>query len=531
MRLFVQRFHCLFLLALFASGGLAFAQEEPEVSTGTVLGILSFSGNDSFSDETLTRQTALSPGQFFTWDQLEYSRGLLASFYEKNGYWEAHVSSSVASSGPAKADVRFSIHEGPQYRVGQVLIQNNKLVSAKIIRRELRVSPGDLFSQAKVYEGIRRLYLTQYFEKIDVHYSTAAAHTVDTTIAVKERPTQYFKGGVGYGAETKERFSLGFENRNFLGNARRLDVKLTHSGFWTNPQKYRTLLLETDLTLPYILNTRWEGRTNVSREYKERENYDSITSAWRSSLSRPLSKRLTGSILYRFEGTRTSNVSPEAKEETSRFTNISAPGLFAAYDSTDDLLFPRHGWRTTGLYEQGLTLGLGDVRFYKIQPKAMNFQRFGSRLVWMGAMQGGFMRPDTAQRPIPIFERFFLGGANTVRGYGERDLGPKDASGEPLGGEAYAAASTELRERLYRKLYGVVFFDAGQLWQRPVGRTWPHITGTRWDDYRYGTGFGFRLQTPVGPIRLEYGYKLNPFPGEGGFWNRSEIHFSLGEAF
>lgn len=529
-----MRASVLFLGCVLGTSGAALhakgRKPQPPASTGTVVSSIEFEGNASIPDKELRDRLSLRTTDYLTPEQLDFSRSTLRALYQSKGYWEVRVDTEVSKPDPRHADIRFSIREGPLFRVRSIKVEGNRLIKDRIVTRELGVKPGDPFSQTDIYRGHRQVFLTGYFDKIDISYSTAPDHMMDLLVRVRERPTRYVKGSVGYGAQSKERVTLGYEDRNFFGNARKLNIQGTYSGFLTNPQKYRTTILQTSLSQPHLLNTNIEGMTSVSREYRERESYDSITTAWRSTLNRRFGESITAGLRMRYDGTSVSNVVPEAAAETAGFYKILGVGPNFNYDDTDDIFLPTDGWRLNGTYEQGLTFGLGSFQFYKTQFSSMRFTSWrGFTFMWM--TQEGVIVPDDRASPIPIPERFTLGGANSVRGYSERDLGPKDANGKPLGGEAFAASTVEFRHPLYKKLHGVIFLDGGQLWSREPESIWPHIRVRSLDDLRYGTGFGFRFLSPVGPIRLEFGYKVNPPPEDESFWNRTEVHFALGEAF
>jgi outer membrane protein insertion porin family len=488
---------------------------------------LAFEGNVAISSDTLQRRVTLRPGAEYSESQLTFSAGLIQSMYRDRGFWTVDVSSEVVSISSKTVDVRFRVNEGALYHVGSIELEGRQKIGEKYIRRELGVKPGDVFNQSKIFEGHRNLYMSGYFDRIDVLYSTATARTVDVKVMFKERATQFIKGSTGYGTETKERLSIGAEDRNFFGNARKLDFKVTHSGFLTDPQKYQTTLIDLSLSEPYFLNTPFEAQTLVSREYRQREAYDSVITAWRSSLGRRFSSAITATLRYRYEGIRLNDILPGAL--TPPRSNISAVGPSFTYDNTNDPFLPSMGWRVLGSYDQGLTWGVGDIKFYKLQPRVGRYDTFGD-VTFFESIQSGIILPNHNNDLIPITERFMLGGGNTVRGYGENELGPRDETGSPIGGESYVASNIEIRPRLYKRLYGVVFFDVGQLWGRSVGDKWPHVTVNRIDDLAYATGLGIRYQSPIGPLRLEFGYKLNPTGGTD-FLHRAGIHFSVGELF
>jgi outer membrane protein insertion porin family len=487
-------------------------------------------GNKAIPAAELLPKLRVAPGKVFRKDEVKYSVSVIESNYRDKGYYEVSVSTTLLSAPDRQLDLRFVVDEGPIFKIGAISIEGNQKISSGIILRTLGIHSGDLFSQSKIFEGNRQLYQTGYFDGLDFIYSTMTEHTVDVAIRVRERATKYIKGGWGYGTQTKERVTLGYEDLNFLGNARKLDVTATHSGFLTNPSHYRTTLLQTSLTQPNLFGTALEGNTNVAREWDNRESYDSVSTAWLSSVGRRFSSAITASMRYRYQGTRITNVSSEAK--TPGFTNISALGPTFTFDNTNDPFLPSNGWRVIGTYEEGVRFFAGDVRFHKLENRVGRFDTVFGKWTFFEGIQAGVIRPDsTSDRDIiPIYERYFLGGANTVRGYSERELGPRDSAGAPLGGDAFLVANWEMWHPLYKKLFGVVFLDGGQLYSTPAGHVWPTIRAEGLDDFRYSTGFGLRLHSPVGAIRLELGYKLNP-QGGTGFFDRTAIHFSIGEVF
>jgi len=133
--------------------------------------------------------------------------------------------------------------------------------------------------------------------------------------------------------------------------------------------------------------------------------------------------------------------------------------------------------------------------------------------------RGGVIRAFAPSTGVPVYKKFFLGGGDSVRGYAERHLGPMDAQGNPTGGNVMTGANAELRFPIFRQLGGAVFLDGGQ-----TSPDWSRAQPAAW---RYGAGSGIRLKTPVGPLRLDLGYKLNPAPGDRSLWR---LHLSLGEA-
>jgi len=500
----------------------------PDSSTPTIHAV-TWTGAGADEQKTLAPRLSIKPAGLFDPQQIKFSRDIIQSIYQDKGYADVQVSTQCVSVAPHQFDVLFRIWQGPLYTLGSITVEGNHVISEKSIRRDLSLKPGTPFSQTKIYEANKRLFLSGYFETIDIHYSSAPVHRMDVQVKVKERPTRYFKGGFGYGTETKERVSAGYEDRNFFGNEKQLDLTAVHSGFLTDPQKYRTSILEASLTQPHFLGTSLVGQTSLSEEWDDRLPYDSRTTAWRSSVSQRFGDHITASLRYRFQGTEITQIDPSQAATTAPFTDISAIGPAFTFDDTNDPFLPTVGWRISGLVERGFTLGIGDIDFQRFEARAGRFDTVRQTTFFEG-LQFSIVRPDHPGDTIPIFERYTLGGANTVRGYEQEELGPRDAQGNPLGGNAFAVGNLEVRHSLYKKLVGVWFLDGGQLYEQSPGEAWPDIHAKGLGDFAFGTGPGLRLNTPVGAVRLEVGYKLNP-PGNPDFLHRTVIDFSLGEVF
>ena len=161
----------------------------------------------------------------------------------------------------------------------------------------------------------------------------------------------------------------------------------------------------------------------------------------------------------------------------------------------------------------------GDASFTKYQLETSWYLPLGSRAEIALGLRGGFTQLILNAGDLPLSERFFLGGDRSVRGYAYKGIGPQDDAGNPLGGNGFAQGNLELRFSLYKKLRGVLFFDAGELWADQAGLPPSGI--------KTSAGTGLRYETLVGPIRLDWGYKLDPEPGE----SPSRWHLTIGYPF
>jgi len=263
---------------------------------------------------------------------------------------------------------------------------------------------------------------------------------------------------------------------------------------------------------------------------------------------RTFTEKFTGFVAYRLEYDQLSKVSPETIQALQGVTTSASPpsplsllfpppvmppprefirkgvlsglSLGLLWDGTDDPLNPSRGGVTSFTAEQvGGVLG-GDFNFYKLQGEGKVYHRLTEEMVLAGRLKLGFADPfNGSMSEVPLFERFFAGGSNSVRGYGRHRLGPLSASDDPFGGRSLIEGALELRRQFTTKIGGAVFLDFGQVSVRsfdfPI------------DNLKYAVGFGVRYTTPAGPLRLDLGFVLEPPRGDQSW----QVHFSIGQFF
>jgi outer membrane protein insertion porin family/translocation and assembly module TamA len=206
----------------------------------------------------------------------------------------------------------------------------------------------------------------------------------------------------------------------------------------------------------------------------------------------------------------------------------SALIIDATRNASDNLLNARHGYvAALHLERAGSWLG-GTWDYYELTGEGRYYRSVGNKLVLAGQVRAGAIDGGgDIEANVPFFKRYFLGGATNLRGWGRYEVAPLTESGQPIGGTTFMTFSTEARFPIWRNLSGVVFLDGGNVWADP----WAVNLG----DLRYDAGPGLRYNTPVGPIRVDIGYQLNPIEGlriEGEPQTRRfRFHFSIGQAF
>jgi outer membrane protein insertion porin family len=196
--------------------------------------------------------------------------------------------------------------------------------------------------------------------------------------------------------------------------------------------------------------------------------------------------------------------------------------FFATMDSTDNVFNPTKGLILSGSYELAGTFLGGDKDYNKIFLLVSQFFPVFDKGVLQFQVRAGVAEPLGGAANIPIYERFYAGGANTVRGYEERSIGPVDKpTGDPLGGEALFVANLEYTLPLMEAIKAAVFVDTGNVWDKASD----FFSG----DFMTGMGVGLRVKTPIGPLKLDYGFPLDKQPGKSK--RRGEFHFSMSHGF
>ncbi|MFH1723713.1 MAG: BamA/TamA family outer membrane protein [Elusimicrobiota bacterium] len=479
-------------------------------STTTFSSVL-IEGAPSLPRSRVDAAVAVHAGDPYEPAKVDFATESLLSLLQNSGYLEASVESRVVRrEGAFELTLRST--EGPLYRFGETRIEGLSAVKEKHVRRELPYRPGDPYERPLLFTAQSRLYGLGFFEDLSIRASTTAAKTAEVLIGLQEKPMKSVNTGVGYGSEEQERFSARLTHGNFLGRAYRTEFGALYSRIWL---EYRGEFVNR-----HLLGTDIENRLQASWRREDRRGYDIERAGGQCSLGRALPYRLRGTFLYKLQRSALFNLNPETAASARRHDLASSVALLANRDTTDDPFFPTKGALLQGRIERsGGVLG-GDVHLNRASLEASRYWTPWKRLTAAFSARAGVVRQFGRASEVPVYERFFMGGANTVRGYRERGVGPVDSLGAPLGGNVMTGANAELRFPLAWRFWGAVFVDGGQV----AAHEDLAVPG----QWRYGTGFGLRLRTPVGPLRLDAGYKLSRQPADGSDWR---VHFSLGEAF
>lgn len=419
-----------------------------------------------------------------------------------------------------RVKVVFEVQEGEPFFFGKTVIIGNRKTKLKVIERELGLREGAPFKQRLLAEKRQRLYRIGLFGEVSVESVMSYDGTNDVAVKVQESKAGAFEFGFGYGEYERYRGFMDLGYRNLFGLNK-------HGSFRAELSSLENRLI-LNYREPWFLDRPLEMRVFLMTEERKEKNIDTGQIRYRverHSATAGVEKKITETVkadaYYQFSLARTFDVQPDVilgKEDTGTLAISSVrPGI--AYDSRDNPIDPRRGVFAGLSLNVASGLIFSETDFLKLIVHGSTYRAVGKRAVIAGSVRGGWAWGFGDTDELPLVERFFLGGRNTVRGYAQDSLGPKSQLGTPTGGNAFLLANLELRTHVYRGWGVVAFVDAGNVWSRAEDAD-P-------TDVKYTTGLGIRYNTPVGPLRLDYGFKFDREEGE----THGEIHFNIGHAF
>jgi outer membrane protein assembly factor BamA len=334
----------------------------------------------------------------------------------------------------------------------------------------------------------------------------------------------------GWGSYEQFRIKTGFRHRNLFGRGMIInpEIALSTKSFTSTIRFTDPWLLNTDITLdaPFYYN------------YREEPAFTRQDLGGAAFFSKKLTNEWTVTAGYSLRTTELSDVNlAEVVDRSVTDYDLGSITAQVTYDSRDDLFFPTQGKRFFFSAEHADEALGGSLTFSRLTGGMRFFYKITSETVLGMRYTSGLIIPEPRSDIVPIGERFFNGGESTVRSFNESELGPKDPSGETVGGHGFNVINLELRQRLIGNLIGTVFFDAGNISpNRPrldeLQSTTDILSDTLdefFSGFRYGVGFGLQYLLPLGPLRVDLGF--NPDPDEQENEESFVFHFSIGAAF
>lgn len=479
---------------------------------------LTVSGDEETSKDQLKKMLRLKEGDIFYKDRLRRDILSLTNFYSTQGYAFADVAPMTRKNPDEKTvDLVLEVDKGHKVFVEKVNIKGNVRTRDHVIRREFKLSEGEAFDSSKLAWSRRNIQYSGYFEEVSMNTSRGSQEdTVVIDTEVKEKPTGVFGIGAGYSSVESALLAFRIQQDNLGGRGQKLAFRGQFSGI---RQYYRLSFWEpsiADSTIGFGM-----GLSDIIEDYPL---YEQEVQGFDVTFAKDFRDYWKGSLNYKLEEVNLFNVNSGAVGLIPEGTTaIGSVRPILSYDSLDQPYFPHSGTKQSYSVELSASSLGSDVNFYKFYGDWRKYFEVKEDVVYYPRLRIGFGEGLSGEE-LPWFERFYAGGSSTVRGFKLRDIGPKIGEGDvgrALGGEARFVINNEIRYPLVEQinLAGVAFIDAGNVYDQ--------VEDLDPTDLRYGTGVGVRMLSPIGPIGIDYGLKIDREPGE----RIGEIHLMLGSQF
>jgi outer membrane protein assembly complex protein YaeT len=452
-------------------------------------------------------------------------KNLYLNYLPNHGYPRVKVTGKILlDEDKNTAEIYLTVVPGPLCYFGKArLLHPEKLETpAKAITEKLTFKPGDIFNLEELFKTQRKLYATDLFRSVVLTPEEVprTQHTIPISIELEEKKKRSLKMGVGYGDEDKIRAKLGMRYRNLGGGGRVLDLDSTYSSLG-----YK---VEELFSNPVIFGTHFDLVNQSGARRRDLPGFTDKALYTQTRLERDLPYDFRFFVGHGLEYDRPYDVPLETLlllGQTEKVYRASFLLLGVRQDTMDSHIEPKKGGLLSFSNEFAPSYFGSQMQFVQSVVDARRYQAIGdSGFVLAGRVKLGVIQPIQDTTDIPIYRRFFSGGANSVRGYKLDYLGPRNFAGTPVGGQALVEASIEGRFPLpifNKKIGAVVFLDAGNVYFK--------IRDLDLGQLKYSPGFGLRYLSPIGAIGLDIGFPTNRINFNTD--PRAVVHFNIGYGF
>ncbi|MBD3234166.1 MAG: outer membrane protein assembly factor BamA [candidate division Zixibacteria bacterium] len=432
------------------------------------------------------------------------------------GFPYAKIQSELTVTDSADSvDVTWKIDSGPRCQFGNVEINGTRYTSEDLVIENKTFEKGELYQRQEIEKSQQQIYSLGVYHIVSFNTQLSKNRDPEIPISVKvrEAPRWSTKFGVGYGREDKFRVFNDARYLSFLGGARRLNLYTKHSGL--EPYHINLKLTQpafitpkTTMTISPFLRKQTEPAFTIRRYGAN------------ASVKHEFTRTISGTFGYEFEQVDLDLESiaedPNMESELNRVYNKSSVTLGLIRDSSEPMFSPQTGcFCAFSTKFSGLDLG-SDYHYAKLTADLRRYFSFATQVLALRLRIGSITSYDD-HGYIPVEDRYYAGGAKSVRGWARSELGPKDIESRPIGGLSVLEGNIEIRYPIYGIVSGAVFYDYGNIWLQSATY---HP-----DELRYAAGAGIRVKTPIGPVRLDVARPV--FDDE----TKIQIHISVGQAF
>jgi len=483
------------------------------------VGKIAITGDLLKPETELKKILKLKSGAVYNREQLQKDITALSDVYASEGFAYVEIEPEIkVNSSTLSVDVVYHIKKGIKVYVGRIEFEGNTKTRDKVLRRELWIGEGETFNKIKIEKSIEALHRLGYFEDVKLETQRGEEpNEVNLKIKVKEQPTGSFSIGAGYSSIENFIIMADITQRNLFGRGQQVTLR----GYIGSVTQRYTF----DFTEPYLFDSQLSTGFQAFKWDTEYIDFTKESSGGEIRLSYPLGYYSRIYSTYHYEKAKTADFNEEiaSKYITELADGIATSSIRLSWrrDTRNRFFNPSKGMVLSGSIEYaGGFLG-GDSAFNRYEGSASIF----IPLFWNTV---GFIRTKVGyidrrgKGILPLFEKYYLGGPNTIRGYDFATISPRDPeTGERIGGNKMFLCNLEYRFPIFEKirLFGVVFFDAGNSYD--INQSFD-LT-----NLKKSVGMGVRWFSPMGPIRLEFGFALNAEEDE----STSNWEFAMGTFF
>lgn len=508
----------------------------------------------------LLEDLGVESGDWFNRTRLVESLQSITRSYRDAGYASAELAPETDVDSERRiVDLAIAIERGPIAYIERINILGNTKTRDQVIRREILVYEGMRYNQTLLERSRINIMSLGYFERVDISEEEGSRPgLIVLNVEVGERPTGTFQVGAGFSSLEQFILTAQIDQQNLFGRGHALSLNLQLSGI--------RQLAQVSFIEPWFMGTMWSLSTDVARTNRQTSVFARTSTSGGIAFGHPIwNRRLRVTLGYRAEmvsiGASTGGFggatngqafgafsqSPLANRFLSGFTSLARFNL--VWDSRNNRMRPTDGFYASYAAEMADPAFGSQNTFFRQNAFFRMYRRIWGPFVFRANMEGGLIT-SRADRGVPVYERYYLGGIYNVRGFGFNALGPRavipsalnpDAevsrTGIPIGGNLQFFYQLEIEFNILESagIRGVVFTDGGNAWnlERNLGQAPPtdnpyaRVDVVDFLHLRHSVGFGFRWFSPMGPLRFEWGIPLQRRTGE----KKVDFQFTIGQAF
>lgn len=498
-------------------------KEGPKFSVNDIF----FNGELLFTESELRENIKLTSGETYSEELLRLDIQKLTEMYQDKGYAFANVLRRLEIvPGENKVDIHYSFEKGKIAYFGKIIMKGNTKTRDKVIRRELRIYEGMKYSGSKLRRSKENVNRLGFFEPGSVIFNTVSVKgndsVLDVEISIKERQTGQISLGAGYSTATKGFFQASVAQNNFQGKGQNLNLNISLA---ENQKTYNF-----GFTEPYFMDSKWtagwdiyQSQNGLISDFKSEKKGADIRVGY------PIFEYTRLFMTVRHEETKINEVRNPSVDLDLENGVASTLKTTLRYDKRNNIFEPTDGHYLSGSIEYAGFYGEQD--WIKFETEGRYYEPIYKDFVFRSRLRLQQIQKTAGSDGVPRTEKFQMGGSRNMRGFDFEDIGPKKELPDKqnndeleifnIGGRFSILSQFEIEHPLVKEagLKWVVFYDAGNVFEDEFEQ----------DNFklRQDYGFGFRWFSPIGVLRFEFGYPIDPEEGEEG----QQFHFDIGQLF